>query len=229
MGGGVLEGLEGEIRLEGLGDVLGALRVERVVVEAANEGANGMSALLTVGSGQAAAYSSEVSVEFVWRLSERCFAPSAPMELLQRLRTRVRSGCQRLLSVRIGREAAHLRLVSVLLTISASERYSPASVSSSLPARLQRESNRGVSGADSRIQVGGGVPDGGEGGICFEEIGNDLCTLYLQLVAANAANEGANGVSALTVEKRRVGFDTAVRGCAYLSVSRFGIAPLEAR
>ena len=33
----------------------------------------------------------------------------------------------------------------------------------------------------------------------------------------------------LTVEKGRADVDSAVRGCAYLRVSRFGIAPLAAR
>ena len=42
--GGALEVLERRVRLESLREVLGALRLQRVNAEAANEGANGVSA-----------------------------------------------------------------------------------------------------------------------------------------------------------------------------------------
>ena len=51
---------------------------------------------------------SSLSAEFVLRASERCLAPSGPMPLLVSLRVMVKSECQRLLTLRITRVAAHL-------------------------------------------------------------------------------------------------------------------------
>ena len=65
---------------------------------------------------------SEVRVPFLARPSEMCFAPSAPRRLRSRLKARVESRCQRLLTVGFGRAAAYLTLVSVLLTLRPSER-----------------------------------------------------------------------------------------------------------
>ena len=53
-----------------------------------------------------------------------------------------------------------------------------------------------VLAVDSRKWADGGVPDGGEGGIRLEEVGDDLCALRLHLIAAQTANEGkSRGVS----------------------------------
>ena len=53
-------------------------------------------------------------------------------------------------------------------------------------------------GTDGRREGFGAIPDAGEGGVRLEEVGDDLHTLRLQRVAADAANEGANGLSALS-------------------------------
>ena len=45
-----------------------------------------------------------------------------------------------------------------------------------------------------RNGAGGGVHDGGEGGVRLQEVGDDLGALHLELVAADAENEGRNGV-----------------------------------
>ena len=52
-------------------------------------------------------------------------------------------------------------------------------------------------------QAIGGVLDGGEGGICLEEVNDDLRTFHLQIVAAQTANSGQNGVSAGADEQGR--------------------------
>ena len=44
--GGALERLEGRVRLESLGEVLGSLRIELVVLETASEGAIRVSAAI---------------------------------------------------------------------------------------------------------------------------------------------------------------------------------------
>ena len=41
----------------------------------------------------------------------------------------------------------------------------------------------------------GGILDGGEGGVCLEEVREDLCALHLQLVGAQTANKGQIQVS----------------------------------
>ena len=49
----------------------------------------------------------------------------------------------------------------------------------------------------------GGILDGGEGGIRLEEVGDDLRSLHLQIVAAQTANSGQNGVSAGADSRKR--------------------------
>ena len=79
--GGVLERLERRIRLEALREVLGGLRVQFVVAEAANTGGIGCQRLLTVFFERSVAYLSEVRALFSFRPSARCIAPAAPMLL----------------------------------------------------------------------------------------------------------------------------------------------------
>ena len=45
-------------------------------------------------------------------------------------------------------------------------------------------------------QAIGGIPDGSEGGIRLEEVGDDLGALHLKLVTAQTANKSPIGVSA---------------------------------
>ena len=41
----------------------------------------------------------------------------------------------------------------------------------------------------------GGILDGGEGGICLEEVSHNLCALHLQVVSIQAANESRKDAS----------------------------------
>ena len=59
--------------------------------------------------------------------------------------------------------------------------------------------------ADSRFGTGGGVLDGGEGGVRLQEVGDDAGTLYLQVVVAQTANEGGSGCQRLLTVGTRVG------------------------
>ena len=95
--GGVLERLEGLVLLEALRQMLGALRTETVVEEAANESRVGV--LVATDSCQIGqvcgrwAYPTVVRVVFVLSASDRCFAPVGPMSLRPRLRTRAEWDC----------------------------------------------------------------------------------------------------------------------------------------
>ena len=61
--------------------------------------------------------------------------------------------------------------------------------------------------ADSRVGGLGGVPDGGEGGVRLEKVSDDLGALRLQLVAADAANEGRIAASVAANSRIRVRAD----------------------
>ena len=104
--GGVLELLEGCVLLEALREVLGGLRVQMVVAEAANTGGIGCQRLLTVFFEGSVAYLSEVRALFSFRPSARCSAASASRRLFSRLPLRDASECQRLLTLStVGKEA----------------------------------------------------------------------------------------------------------------------------
>ena len=73
--------------------------------------------VLTVAKGRRAAYSSCTNVEFVFRASARCLAPSAPSSLYPKLRARADRRRQGVLTAGEGRKAAHLTLARVVFVL----------------------------------------------------------------------------------------------------------------
>ena len=84
-----------------------------------------------------------------------------------------------------------------------------------------RDANAVSVAADSREKASMcGVLDGGEGGVRLEEVGDDLRTLHVQLVATQTVNSGQNGVSA--------GADSRIRACGGVLELLEGCILLEA-
>ena len=117
--------MEDRVRLERLGEVFRALRTDLVVKEPASDGEIRVSAAIDSGQEgvrRAAAHSSEVRALFSLRPAARCSAAFASSRFSRRLRARrvreharmrareyaIGSECQRLLTLRITRVAAHL-------------------------------------------------------------------------------------------------------------------------
>ena len=76
--------------------MLGTLRTELVVEEAANESRVGVLVAIDSngkGTGSEEAYSMLVSVLFTVSMSATCFAPSTPRSFKRRLQTRVEWRC----------------------------------------------------------------------------------------------------------------------------------------
>ena len=77
--GGVLDGGEGGVHLQEVGDDLCALRLQLVARQTANERQIGVSAAADSGNRHEVAYLSVWRVSFALSASETCFAPSAWM------------------------------------------------------------------------------------------------------------------------------------------------------
>ena len=145
--GSVLDALQRLVDLEHVGDVLCPINTKIILRDAANENRIAAStAIDTWQKGEGATYLSSTNVEFVFSASAICAAPSACSPLFWRLRTRIKSSRQRLLTVGKRQVAAYSRLWSVLLTLSASETClapsAPRLLYCKLPTRVESRRQR---------------------------------------------------------------------------------------
>ena len=65
----------------------------------------------------------------------------------------------------------------------------------------------------------GAVPDGGQGGIRFEEVSHNLCALHLHLFPPDTANESQKDASRGADSKDAVAYLTSVRVSCVLSIA----------